>query len=353
MEQLLIIIVCLVINALLAAFEMAFVSVSRVELKIIEKNGPPAARWLLKTRENPERVLSVIQTGITLVGALAATVGGVGAAESIQPYLIDALGMGDFAAQVVSVLLIVLPLSFISVVLGEITPKTLALRSPMTIALKGARWIAIADRIFSPVVSSLEWATKWVLRTFFPRSKPKPKSSQDDQNKIEIASENPSHREAILNFAFIEKRKIKNFIVPWEETVSVIESDTLQNVVSVVFASGHTRLPVLDKNHQVRGILHTKEFLAYRENGGKDWQNLIRPALKVSEADTALAILRLMQKSHSHMAIVYSTSGERVGIVALEDILEEFLGEIYDEDEDSWIRKIFTNRIRSKLPPDV
>jgi putative hemolysin len=246
-----------------------------------------------------------------------------------------------------AVVLIVLPLTYITVVLGEITPKSLALRAPMSIVLKGAKWLSMADRLLSPVVSLLEWSTKKILAIFF--RPPKKEDLPPPSTTIDLDVLGQAHQEAVFSFAHIERRKCFDFLVPWTTVTFARLEEKTEDVVSVVFASGHTRLPVTD-GQEVIGILHTKEFLAYRENGGIDWPSIVRPALRVKSTETAFSILRRMQSGRSHMAIVFSPSGELLGIVTMEDILEEFLGEIYDEDEDSRIRKVFADKIKSKGP---
>ena len=157
------------------------------------------------------------------------------------------------------------------------------------------------------------------------------------------------HQQAVLNLAYIERKQIKDIFLPWQDVTHVRRTDSMEEVVPVVFSSGHTRLPVVD-NGEIVGILHTKEFLALRETGAKDWSSTIRPVIKVQANDPVLPTLRSMQAKRNHMVAVFSSSGVRLGIVTLEDILEEIWGEMYDEDEDSAIRKIFSDRVKSRGP---
>jgi putative hemolysin len=347
MAEIIIIAVCLVLNALFAAYEMAFVSIPKPELRRLVRNGNKEAQRILNLRENPERTLSIIQIGITLVGAVSAAVGGAGAAESIEPYFQNQFRMTESMAEFISILLVVLPLTYLSVVIGELVPKSLALKNPVRIALLGSRPLLIADRIFSPAVSFLEWSTKQILRFVFPRSK---NAAPVPETSLEIDALPQHHQEAVLNLAHIERRRIKDIFVPWKDVNFIRSTDTMEDVVPVIFASGHTRLPVTD-NGSVAGILHTKEFLAFRETGSNDWMSIIRPSLTIQLTDSVLAILRLMQSKRNHMAIVVSPTGERLGIVTLEDISEEIWGDIFDEDDDSRIRKIFANRVKVKIRP--
>jgi putative hemolysin len=281
------------------------------------------------------------------VGAISAAVGGAGASESIEPLFRDAFGLTEKTAEFLSILAVVLPLTFLSVVVGELVPKSLALKNPVKIVLKGARGLAFADRILSPAVSLLEWSTKWLLRVFFPFSKSAPLSPE---TAVEIDALSQHHQQAVLNLAHIERKRIRDILLPWKEVNVVRSSDTMDDVVPMIFASGHTRLPVV-RDSVVEGILHTKELLAYRDAGNKDWQTIIRPSLGVSPQDSVLSTLRMMQAKRNHMAIVTDVRGEPLGIVTMEDISEEIWGDIYDEDDDSRIRRIFADRVKHKIQP--
>lgn len=345
MDEILIVLICLIANALFAAYEMAFVSVPKSELRALSKNGNKSAQTLIELRESPERTLSVIQIGITLVGALAAAVGGVGAAENLEPYFMNQFGLGERSAETISVVLIVLPLTYLSVVIGELVPKSLALRNPRKIVLSGAKILFLADRLLAPFISVLEISTKFILNTFFKTQKKQEENLA--QVAIEIDSLSPVHQRFMLNMANIEKKLVKDILLPWDQVRFVRDTDTVDSVVEVVFASGHTRLPVKNDG-LVKGVLHTKEFMALRESGEKNWQSIIRPVLAVRPTDSAFGVLRLMQEKRSHLCVVFSSTGDRIGIVTLEDIVEEVIGEIFDEDDDGRVRKIFVTRTKDR-----
>jgi putative hemolysin len=146
---------------------MAFVSIPRSELRGLAKAGNLSAKRLLSLRENPERTLSIIQIGITLVGAIASAVGGAGASEILEPYFKASIGFQERVAEILSVVVVVLPITYFSVVIGELVPKTLALRNPAKIVLAGAKAFLVADRILSPFITALEWSTKKFLKFFF------------------------------------------------------------------------------------------------------------------------------------------------------------------------------------------
>lgn len=346
MDEIIIISVCLVLNALFAAYEMAFVSLPRSELRSMAKGDNKVAKKLLRMRDNPERTLSIIQIGITLVGAIAAAVGGSGASENLAPYLMQALGFKKITADFIAVIMVVIPITYLSVVIGELVPKTLALRAPKKIVLKGAKALFAADKILSPVITVLEWSTKKILNIFFRKSRANVDNTAGGTT-LEIDELSPVHQSFVLNMYGIEKRKIKDIMLPWDQVNHVKETDSIEVVTQAVVKSGHTRLPVTENGHVV-GVLHTKEFVTLKESGEMNWQTIIRPALKVLPNDSAFRVLRLMQEKRNHMTVVFSPEGKRLGIVTLEDILEEIVGDIYDEDDDGKVRKIFATKFRSK-----
>lgn len=345
MEEILVICTCLALNAVFAAYEMAFVSVPKPELRSVARKGNLSAKKLLKLRENPERSLSVIQVGITLVGAIAAAVGGAGASDRLEPFLINHYGFDPLHAEILAMVAVVLPITYLNVVIGELVPKTLALRNPLKIVLSGAKVLFVADKILSPVVTALETSTKILLKIFFRK-----RSVQEQSTliSIEIDALSPTHQTLMLNMAQIENKKITDALVSWTETNFVKKQDTIAIVFQAVLQSGHTRLPVLEAN-KVIGILHTKEFIAYRESGETNWPAIIRPTMHVFGTDSVLRTMRMMQDKKSHMAIVVNDVFQILGVVTLEDLIEEVIGDIYDEDDDGKIRKIYAAKAKGRF----
>lgn len=338
----LVVLVCLFLNALLAAAEIAFVTLTRAQLREIAKSGKKSAKTLLELRENPERTLSVMQIGISLVGAVAAAVGGAEAHESIAPYFIERFNLGDRTAAALSIALIVVPLTFLSVIFGELVPKTLALRNPLRIALFSASWLMTLDKIFLPIVDLLEWSTKKILAIFFPKSRvaaPPPETVELDQLSMQA-------RQYILNLVGVEKKRVREVMLPWTQVDHVYFSQTIQEVEVVALRSGHTRLPVIAEG-QVFGIINTKELLALVKSGADKWVQIVRPVSRVQESDSLFKALRQMQEKRSHLSTVFAGSS-LVGIVTMEDILEEVIGEIYDEDDDGALRRILSSAGRMR-----
>lgn len=347
MDEILVVAVCLFFNALLAAYEMAFVSIPRSELRALAKSGLKDATTLLSLRENPERTLSIIQIGITLVGAIAAAVGGAGAGETLEPYFIQKFDMSERSSEALALIIVVVPITYLSVVVGELVPKTLALRNPTKIVLVGAQFLFIADRIFSPIITMLEWSTQKILKTFFPRSK---SDQHAEPVTIELNDFSPVHQKIMLNMADIEKKLLRDILLPWSQVSFVQTTSTMDEVFQLVIQSGHTRLPVKE-NESIFGVLHTKEFISLRESGETNWQSIVRPTVFMKPTDSALGAMRFLQDKKTHMAMVATAQGQLLGIVTLEDILEEVVGDIFDEDDDGRVRKVYAAKIKSRVIP--
>lgn len=334
-------IICLAFNAVLAAFEIAFVTVPRSKLKELAKNGNSSAKTLLELRQSPERTLSVIQVGITMVGALAAAVGGAEAQENFAPTIATLFSISLSTAEGIALLLIVVPWTMLTVVFGELVPKTLALRNPQRIGLASAKTLLWLDRAFLPIVNFLEWATKRVLKMLFPKSRVIDEATLALET-VELGSLSHQARQYVLNLVALEKKRVGHVYLPWTQVDYLLKDNALEDVETMVVRSGHTRLPVVDDG-QVVGVINTKELLSLIKAGEKDWTTIIRPISRVNEQSSLLMTLRQMQEKRSHLSAVYH--GEKLkGIVTMEDILEEVIGEVYDEDDDDALKRILTRR---------
>lgn len=341
-----IIAVCLVLNALLAAAEMAFVTLTRSQVKELAKSGRSAATTLLNLRENPERTLSVMQVGIGMVGALAAAVGGAEAHQTLAPYLTEKFMVSAHVGKALSIALVVLPLTFFNVVFAELVPKTLALRNPARIALFSAHWLMALDTIFLPIVDLLEWTTKKILSLFFPKSRQAQPMTPTDT--VELDQLSSQARQYVINLVGLEKKRVRDIALPWAQVDHVFFSQTISEVEAVALRSGHTRLPVI-ADGQVFGIINTKELIALIKSGSDKWTQIVRQMSRVQEYETLLKALRQMQEKRSHLSAVFAGTS-LVGIVTMEDILEEVIGEIYDEDDDGALKRILStpSRLRGR-----
>jgi len=335
MIELAVIVVCLFLNALLAGAETAFIAVSKPSLKELAKKGNEKASLLLKLREAPERTLSIIQIGITFVGALAAAFGGAGAEEIITPWMKNQFGLGEVLSETISILIVVLPLTFVTVVFGELVPKTVALKRPLFFSFRTAPSLHAISRIFDPLVTAFEISTK-IIVGFFTKKHFLHAELEEIEASADVDILSPVNRQYVVNLLKIEKTTLKEIMVPWNEVVFVKAKDSIEDVENLLIASGHTRVPVVKEN-EVIGIINAKEFFALKKAYRSDWISILRPAFKISENSTLIVTLPLMQQKHAHLAVIYRGS-QKVGITTMEGIFEEIIGDIYDEDDDGTLK---------------
>jgi putative hemolysin len=331
--EFLVIVICLGLNAILSCVEMAFVA----------GRGDKLAQRLLDLRVNPERVLSVLQIGITLVGAISAAVGGASAEESLGPPIQRLLNVTTETSESISIVLIVIPLTYFSVVIGELVPKTLALRSPLKFAKFGALFLVPLDKVFSPIVYLLEVSTKFILRPFLKNFEKE--VVLDPTANIDLEPLSDSHKQYVFNLLSVDGRKAKDIMVPWKTVTKININSNVTTVLDLLRDSRYARLPVVRDETPI-GILNFKEFFCEPEVGKLDWTQLLKPVFYINSEEPILNILKQMQNKNIHLAIIKKAQ-EPIGIVTLEDIFEEIVGDIYDEDDRTDILISTNSKIRN------
>lgn len=331
-------------NAVLSGLEMAFVTVSKAHLKKLAAEGSSSAARVLQLKSNPERTLSVLQVGITLVGAISAAVSGATAEEHLSPWFMTQFGLSENVAEYLSIAAVVLPLTYLSVVIGELVPKSLALKFPVKIALAGGLLLMIMDRVFAPFVVIFEYSTKFFTKFLF--AKIQTKDNVDTTQEVDLDNLNETHKQFVFNLIGVDKRKVKDVMVPWDKVTTVNVDTHGHDVLEVIRTRMYTRLPVL-QDDKIEGVLYTKEFIAEPEITKLDWRKLIRKAEFLSPNEPIVNALKRLQQRKSHMGIV--RSGERyLGIITMEDIFEEVIGDIYDESDETQQLLSSNSKIRNQ-----
>ena len=342
-----IIIVLLLFNGIFSCVEMAFASANVPLLRDMASKGNISAKIFIKLKSRPERTFAVIQVGITLVGILSATVGGAEVEASILPYLKELLHVSGTSAEILGIALFVIPFTFFTVVIGELVPKAIAIRYPEEVSLVSSRLLILMTKIASPIVHILEKSTINFL--FLIGICPIP-SSEEAVSELSLKSLHPVHRDYILNLFALRYKKASEVMLPFSKVVTVRSSMGKEEILKVIIACGHTRLPVIsdEAEPQIVGILHTKEFVVMMDTKTEfSLTSLLRKPYFVDVNESILWILKSFQGNRIHMAIVRQGT-HTIGIITLEDILEEVLGEIYDEDDDGMVKKIWSQRIGTR-----
>ena len=178
--------------------------------------------------------------------------------------------MAATTADTIAIGIVVLPLTYCTVVIGELVPKTLALKHAQGVALRAAPWLSFTDKILGPLVTVLEWSTKQLLTllTLWPKRSSQVELRESVEDTVELGALSSQHRQYVLNLVDLETKRVQNIYLPWEQVIAVDIAHSAEDVEAVVITSGHTRLPVLE-GAAVAGILNTKEFIALRAAGGR------------------------------------------------------------------------------------
>jgi putative hemolysin len=342
MLDFLIVIACLILNAFFSAYEMAFVTVSREEIDELDENSGTQNRLIL-FKKKPERTLSVIQIGITLVGAIAAAVGGTGAVESLEPWIVKKYGFSNSVAEGISVVLVIIPLTYFSVVFGELVPKTIALKHPVKVIRFGTTVLGLIDSFLSPIVTFLEVSTHFLLKCLGLNDGPAEDESMGET--VEIGNLPEYHQKFVQNLVGLKGRQVSKAMIPWENVAYLNFSDSEDEVRAKVSNNPHSRFPVIDGDIIV-GILLKKSLSVSEQKLKTPWQGILQAALKVKASDKVLEAFLKMQEKKTPLSIVEDADGKYLGIITIKVILEEVVGDIDDMADYSKTSKLLSNRTR-------
>lgn len=339
LTELLIILVLILANGVFSAAEIALIALRKSRLRELVERGNRRARAALALREDSERFLATVQIGVTVVGAAAAAFGGASVAQRLVDPL-RRLGLGESAPQV-AFLLVVGLVSYLSLVLGELVPKSLALRYSEGYGLFIAGPLRGLARLMRPIVWFLTASSNLVLRAFGDRTTfTEARLSPDElQQLVEEATRTgavDARTGEIASRAFdLRTLRIDEVMVPRNRIVALRRQATLEEIKRVLLEEGHSRLPVYDGTiDNVVGYIIAKDLLAMT------WQkelivleDAIRPAYFVPESKRALDVLHELQQRRLQLALVVDEQGGLAGLVTVEDLVEELVGEIFSEYE--------------------
>lgn len=355
-SQLLLQLILILTNAFFASTETAVVSLNENRIRKQAEDGDAIAIKLLKMVESPTRFLSTIQVCITLSGFLASAF----AAENFASVLADGIaGIGftllsSAALHTVCVVLVTLVLSYFMIVLGELVPKRIALQHSEKVARFSCRVIATVSRIFTPLVWLLTISTNGILRLFGlnPNDTGEEVTEEEIRMMVDIGGESGAieqdERTMIENIFEFNNTTAADVMIHRMDVVALHVEAEDEEVFNVIRESGLSRFPVYDEDiDDIVGILNTRVFLLNAHaNEPKPLRQLLRKPYLVPETVPADTLFSNMQKQKVHMAIVVDEYGGMSGIVTMEDLLEEIVGNIYDEfdpSEDAEIEKLDEN----------
>jgi len=341
------------INAFFSSAEMAIVSINKNKLKVLVEEGNRKAIMLENLMKEPSKFLSTIQVGITLAGFFASASAATGLSQYLSIYL-RKLGI-PYSGQI-SMILITFVLSYITLVFGELIPKRIALKSSEKIALSSVGTIVTVSKIFSPFVKFLTFSTNIILTALKMKEDDieEKVSKEEVRSLVEVGREhgiiNEVEKEMIENIIEFDEKVAREIMIPRTKVFLIDKNISVDELFEKKEVEVYSRIPVYeDEADNIVGILFMKDLMieAYR----KGFQNVKLPEIMqeayfVPETKNVNELFNEMQSEKKHIAILIDEYGGFSGIVTLEDLIEEVMGNISDEfdADDSSIKKLSANK---------
>jgi putative hemolysin len=339
-SEVLLIAILILLNGYLAGTEIAVVTARKSHIKQMAETGKKNAKTLLKLKEEPDRFLATIQIGITTVGVLASAIGGAVSVKVLEPLIKEVpIKAISFASGPIAIGIVVVIITYFSVIFGELVPKSAALMHPETIGLWTARTIDTFSKIASIFVKILTFSTAVVLSPFGTKLFSERAYITEEEVKM-LIKEGGKHgvfepmEEKIIQSVFeFTDMSVKEVMVPDTQMVAIQIDKSTPEILTLIVEEQFSRYPVFGKElNDIRGILYTRDFLTSLAKTGQVYiRKIIKPPFFIPETMKISLLLREMQKKRIHMALAVDEYGGVSGLVTIEDLIEEIVGEIRDE----------------------
>ncbi len=341
--QLILQLVLILLNAIFACAEIAVLSVSEAKLNKLEESGNKKAKKLRKLIEQPSRFLSTIQVAITLAGFLGSAFAADNFATRLTAWCVSkSIPVPEETVHTIAVVLVTLLLSYVTLILGELVPKRLAMRKSEAISLALADLLVGVANLFRPIVWLLTVSTNGVLRLFGvdPNAEDEDVSEEnirlmvdEGESKGVIAE---TEKEMIQNVFEFDDLTVDVFATHRTDTIFLRSTDDMEKWESIIHESRHSVYPVCgETNDDVIGVLNVKDFFRLRNEPMEViLKEAIRPALFVTDGIHADVLFRQMKSTHNHFAVVLDEYGGVFGVVTMNDLLEQLVGDFNTNPDD-------------------
>jgi putative hemolysin len=340
--EILVITILLLLNGVFAMYEIALVSARKSRLEEKAKFGNIGAKKALKLLGEPEKILSAIQVGITLVGIVSGAYGGIAFAEDIAPFFIGIPALAPYA-HTLAVIFVVGAITYFSLIIGELVPKTIALNNPEAIAIFLSPAMNVVGVIAYPVILFLSVSTKLVLKLFGIKNKAEvPVTEEELRILLKQGSEHgviEKEESDIINevIRFGDKRA-STIMTHRLDVIWIDNTDSQDEILAMALQSSYSRVPVCHKSvDDVRGVVAIKDLLSwYINHQSINFEEIITDPIYIPEQLPAIKVLELFRETRNHFGIVVNEYGSMEGIITLHDVTENIMGDlpaIEDEDE--------------------
>ena len=338
--QILLQIVFILLNAFFAGSEIAFLSLNQIKLSKQAEEGDKAAARLLVLVENPNRFLSAIQVAITLSGFLGAAFGTENFSGYLADFLVDVgLPLSPSVAGVIAMVVVTIIISFFSIAFGEMVPKRIAMQKPDMWARMALGTVKAISLVFAPMMWLLDVTTNGTLKLLGMKTKADDGAASEEDIRLmvensgeqgAIAQEEQQWIENVFDFGDMVASDV---MTPEPDVTAFSIDETPENIIQAIQETGLSRYPVYEEDiNDICGVLNARDFLLnLQAKNPKPIKGLLRRAYFVPESVHADQLFKDMQSQKHHFAIVVDEYGGTAGLVTMEDLLEEIVGNIYDE----------------------
>ncbi|OQD58292.1 hypothetical protein MBBAR_21c00110 [Methanobrevibacter arboriphilus JCM 13429 = DSM 1125] len=336
--EIIIILILIVLNGVLAMSELAIVSSRRSKLQQMANEGKKHAKTVIELIDDPNQFLSTIQIGITLIGILAGAFGGATLAEPLSQNLAF---LGDYANGA-SVIIVVLIITYLSLVIGELVPKRIALNNPENIAVRVAKYMKILSKVCGPLVKVLSSSTNFILKIIGSNESKDSIVTEDEikmliEEGIEDGTIEKEEEDIIKRVFRLDEQKVDMLMTPKNEIIWIDLEESLEESKKKIIESERSIFPVAEGDlDNLLGVVQAKDILSsiFKEEN-LNIKNYLKKPLIVPENLPSLDILKLFKENleYVHIAIVVDEYGSVEGLITLNDILEGIVGDIPGIDE--------------------
>jgi len=331
--EILIIMLLLGVNGLFAMTEIAVVSARKTRLRQLAATGDLRARAALELAESPNRFLATVQVGITLVGVLAGAFGGATIAEEIAAGLKDYPVLSAYG-EAIGIGVVVLGITFFSLILGELVPKRIGLNSPERIARLMAGPMNRLAKLATPLVWVLSFSTELVLRCIRLKKPTDPPVTEEEvkvmiQEGVQAGVFDRREPEMVEGVLALDRLPVRDIMTPRAKVIWINQADSHEAIWHKIVVSGHTHYPVYEQSRDhVLGVLSLKAIYANLAAGiPVKVADLLAPPTFVAAQQTVAGLLELFKRTNCHIAFVTDDSGCVLGLVTLIDVMEAIVGE--------------------------
>lgn len=331
--------ILIVLNGLFAAAEIAVVTARRSRVKQLMEEGNKNAEILFQFKEEPDRFLATIQIGITLGSVLASAIGGAAAVQNIKPIISEIPYKAISASsEAISIGIVSIVITYFAMVFGELIPKSVALSHPEEVGLRIARPVEAFSRFATLIVKLLTFSANLLLKPFGRKTFTERAYVTEEEVKMLIMEGGEqgvfeaTEQELIHSVFEFTDTSAREVMVPSTRMVNIALNLSVDEIKLIIAEEQFSRYPVIGKDlNDIRGILYAKDFLNALAKGEADVRRMVKPPFFIPETMKISNLLREMQKKRVHMALVIDEYGGVSGLVTLEDLIEEIVGEIRDE----------------------